>query len=110
MSLLYYTEIPETFDTKSIGVLCNILSGIAHKYSTLGLQLLGSLKKVKEIEKRVTDVQGYLNDTILEWMNLNEGKPKPSEILKAIRSPVINNPRLAQELETKWKPGKVIYV
>ena len=90
-------------DPESMEILLNILSEIASKYSALGLQLLGSFDKVKQIETRVTDVQSYLTKMISGWLSTYKGEQPLSEILKAIRSKVIGNPRLANDLETKWK-------
>lgn len=43
----------------------------------------------------------YLKDTLSEWKK--NGKGNLREILDAIRSPTINNKRLANDLEKKWK-------
>lgn len=43
----------------------------------------------------------YLKDTLSEWKRNGSGNLR--EILDAIRSPPINNRRLASDLEKKWK-------
>ena len=56
---------------------------------------------MKGIEYRVVNVSQYLSDTLSEWKK--NGNGNLTEILDAIRSPTINNKRLANDLEKKWK-------
>ena len=100
--MLTCSEIKEDFDgdpTKSLNVLTNRLSDIAHRYTTLGLQLDIGNGTIKKIEKRVVDVRVCLETMLNEW-NVNEIPYR--DILVAIKSPTIRNMRLAKELEKKW--------
>ena len=97
-----FTDVNENFDkdaTKSLTILTSKLSGIASRYSLLGLQLGISDGKIKEIESQVVDVREYLRKMLVEW-NMEE-RPL-TDILEAIRSPSIGNMRFAKDLETKW--------
>lgn len=56
---------------------------------------------MKTIEHRVVDVRQYLHDMLVHWKK--KGSGDLWDILTAIRSPAINNRRLASDLEKKWK-------
>ena len=84
--------------------ICDKLSDVAHKYSAIGIQLLGTLDAVKKIEVRVKDVKGYLSEMIANWLKVvYKGNQPCTEILKAIRSKTVNNGALANKLEKEWK-------
>lgn len=99
-------EIPKDLDadkTESVKVLVNKLSEAAPKYSALGVQLLGSLDKVEEIEmrQRARDAQKCLNEVMRLWVD-QEGA-QLSHLLEAMRSKSIGNMSLAKRLEEEWK-------
>ena len=99
-------DVPDDFDKdkeESLKILTARLSRkIAHKYRPFGIQLLNDPYIISDIESRVTNVQNYLFETLTRWSNKQEGDLPLQEILDAIRSPAINNPRLAKELKEDW--------
>lgn len=99
-------EIPDSFDedekpTRAYKILVSKLADVAYKYPQLGIQLGVDSDKIKKIEHKVVNVRQYLEDMLLLWRKHGSGDLK--DILEAIRSPTINNQRLASRLEKDWE-------
>ena len=99
-------DVPDDLDKdkeESLKILTARLSRkIAHKYRPFGIQLLNDPDTISDIELRVKNVQNYLSETLTRWSNKQEGDLPLQEVLDAIRSPAIGNPKLAKELEEDW--------
>ena len=104
LHVIYTLEIPDSFDekpTRAYKILVSKLADVAYKYHHLGIQLGVDSDKIKKIEHRVVNVRQYLEDMLLLWRKNGSGDLE--DILKAIRSPTINNQRLASRLEKDWE-------
>ena len=103
--------VPDDFDKdkeESLKILTARLSTkIASQYRPFGIQLLNDPDIINQIELRVKDMQTYLSEILEKWSNKQEGDLPLQEILDAIRSPAIDNPKLAKELEEKWTKNRL---
>lgn len=102
-----YIDIPADFDEDLIGaysILVSKLAGtsVAAQYKMFGIQLGVPNAKIEQFEHRNVDVRAHLNRMLIIWRK-QEGGGDLREILKAIRSPSINNQRFASDLEKDWK-------
>ena len=93
-------DIPKKFDTSHIHLLSVELSGIAYKYSTLGIHLGIGPSEIRRIEVLSAGPRITLAKMLIEWRK--EGRPL-TDVIMAIRNPVLNNPMLAHELEQRWR-------
>ena len=103
-----YIDIPNNFDelkdlTEAYSILVSKLAdtGVAAQYKMFGIQLGVPNAKIEQLEQRNVDVRAYLNRMLIFWRQQGGGDLR--EILKAIRSPTINNQQLASKLEKRWK-------
>ena len=83
-------------------ILWRNLATAAHRYSTIGIQLLDNPEKVNEIEIRIKDVGNYLEKMLQEWRAQHIGALPLRDVLAALRSNVIRHTALALKLEQDW--------
>ena len=94
------SDLPDEIDSSSHALLSKKLNELAGHYDQLSVLLGVGHDKTQEIEHRVGRVRKNLSDMLHEW--LEEERP-PTDVIRAIRNPPINNAKLATHLEEKWK-------
>ena len=72
-----------------------------NKSFLLGIRLLPDHCAVEALENRYTDTKVRLFHVIVEFLNGVEPRPTWRVILDALRSPVVNLPRLAEDIERR---------
>lgn len=89
------------FDEEHIGLLSNKLRSVAHNCSLFGCQLGISDGDIGLIMNGNVNVRNCLKEMLCEWRATK--KPTLKDVIEAIRSNAIQNQRLANKLEEKWK-------
>ena len=80
----------------------NELNSVTSDWHRFGIQLGVDHDKLSQFEKYTQDVKFYLSKTLQLWFK-EDPPPTVQHLLKALRSPVLSNPRLAGELEEKYQ-------
>ena len=83
--------------------LLNALNPVTAQWRSFGIQLGVDSDKLKEFEDFTRNVKYYLSETLQIWLKQNDPPPTVQDLLDALRSPVLSNPRLAKKLEEKYK-------
>ena len=70
------------------------------RWFMLGVALNVEQHQLRRIESRYRDPQESLNHMLYSW--ISSGKATWSGLVEALRSPLMNNQQLAQEIEVKY--------
>ena len=105
MSLLVISFCDAEFTDKPFKQkpLLNALNPVTAQWRSFGIQLGVDPDKLKEFEDFTRNVKYYLSETLQIWLKQNDPPPTVQDLLDALRSPVLSNPRLAKKLEEKYK-------
>ena len=79
----------------------NEIHDIRTKWLDIGVELKVKISTLKSIETRYVDPKDRLREVISEWLKAND-YPTWQSLVDALRTRVIDEPKLAAELEAKY--------
>ena len=80
----------------------NALHDVRTKWFDIGVELKVKIPTLKSIETRYDDDKDCLREVITEWLNKANDQATWESLVDALRTRVIDEPRLAAELEAKY--------
>ena len=82
------------------------LNDVRAKWYNIGVQLGVSVGTLDAIEKQYSDPSDCLRKTITTWLQTRVPPPTWTNIVQALRSSVVDEARLAADLEQKYCPSR----
>ena len=79
----------------------NALHDVRTKWYDIGVELKVKISTLKSIDARYDDDKDCLREVITEWLNKANDNVTWESLVDALRTRVIDEPRLAAELEAK---------
>ena len=79
----------------------NEIHDVRTKWYDIGVELKVKISTLKSIEARYGDAKDCLREVITEWLKAND-HPTWKSLVDALKTRVIDEPKLAAELEAKY--------